>query len=177
MNNTSVIAERLAAQQLSGARARRPEAVVHGLLAVQAQDARAARLTIGSRSTGLSATDVDDALTERKSLVITWLNRGTLHLVESGDYWWLHPLTAPQIAPMNQRRLLQEGVSTAQADRGVDVVAVARPRRAWSDARHGTRVCSGVGVAGGSAGAARTARCVGAPRFPISRRHGPGRRA
>jgi hypothetical protein len=95
---------------------------VERLLAVQAQDARGARLTVRSRSAGLRAADVDDALTVRRSMVITWLNRGTLHLVGADDFWWLHPLTTRQTAVTNRRRLHQEGVSDAQAKRGVDVV-------------------------------------------------------
>jgi hypothetical protein len=120
-----VIAERLAAQQLGGPVARTPEQVVQRLLAVQAQDPRGARLSIRSRSTGLCAADVDDALTTRRSLLVTWLNRGTLHLVTAEDYWWLHPLTTPRLATGNARRLAQEGVSPAQADLGVDLVAEA----------------------------------------------------
>jgi hypothetical protein len=44
----------------------------------------------------LSASDVDAALADR-SLVVSWLNRGTLHLVRAEDYWWPHPLTTPQL--------------------------------------------------------------------------------
>ena len=97
---------------------------MHRLLAVQAQDARGARLAVRSRSVGLRATDVDDALSDGR-LLITWLNRGTLHLVGAEDYWWLHPLTTPQLETGNRRRLRQEGVSEHQAERGVDVVAEA----------------------------------------------------
>jgi len=113
---------RLRSQRLTGPPARTPEEVVTRLLAVQAQDPRGARLAIRARSTGLRAADVDDALTRRRSLVVTWLNRGTLHLVASEDYWWLHPLTTPQLATESRRRLGVEGVSRAQADRGVGVV-------------------------------------------------------
>ena len=120
----AVIRARLTAQQLSGPKARRCEDVVTRLLAVQAQDPRGARLAVRSRSTRLSVADVDDSLTARR-LLITWLNRGTLHLVTPDDYWWLHPLTTPQLATGNVRRLGQEGVSPAQAERGVDVVALA----------------------------------------------------
>ena len=70
----------------------------------------------------MSAADVDAALTERRSLVVSWLNRGTLQLVTGPDYWWLHALTTPQLATGNRRRLRQEGVSAAQAARGIDVV-------------------------------------------------------
>lgn len=117
-----MLAERLTAQLLSGGGASSPERAVGRLLAVQAQDPRGARLAIRSRTTGLSAADVDAALTERRSLLVAWLNRGTLHLVRSEDYWWLHPLTTPQLVTGNARRLAQEGVSPAQTDRGVDVI-------------------------------------------------------
>jgi hypothetical protein len=120
-----VIAERLASQQLSGPPAGSPEEVVERLLAVQAQDPRGARLAIRSRSEGLSAADVDAALTTRRSLVVTWLNRGTLHLVTREDYWWLHPLTAPRQLTSSARRLEQEGVSPAQAERGIEAVVEA----------------------------------------------------
>jgi hypothetical protein len=54
--------------------------------------------------------------------VISWLNRGTLHLVRSEDYPWLHALTTPQLATGNARRLAQEGASPGAADRGVALV-------------------------------------------------------
>jgi hypothetical protein len=118
-----VQAQRFAAQQLSGEPARSPVAVAERLLAIQGQDPRGARLAIRSRTTGLTAADVDRALTRDRSLVITWLNRGTLHLVRSEDYWWLHPLTAkPQFQLGCQRILSGLGVSAASADKGVAVV-------------------------------------------------------
>jgi hypothetical protein len=95
--------------------------VVERLLAVQAQDPRGARLAVRARSVVRQATDVDDALNDGR-LLVTWVNRGTLHLVCADDYWWLHPLTTPQLAVGNQRRLRQEGVSAAQAKRGVAIV-------------------------------------------------------
>lgn len=117
-----LIARRLGAQLLSGTPAATAESVVTRLLAVQAQDPRGARLSIRSRSSVSSVTDVDEALTTRRSLLITTLNRGTLHLVTPTDYWWLHALTTPQLATANARRLGQEGVTPPQADRGVAVV-------------------------------------------------------
>jgi hypothetical protein len=38
------------------------------------------------------------------------------------DYWWLHQLTTPQLAAGNARRLAQEGVPPAAAERGVGVI-------------------------------------------------------
>jgi hypothetical protein len=117
-----VIAERLTAQLLSGAPATDPVAVAERLLAVQAQDPRGFRLAVRSRTAGLTAADVDRALTEERSLVVTWLNRGTLHLVRREDYPWLHALTAPTIASHCSRRLAQEGVTPGAAERGVAAI-------------------------------------------------------
>ena len=117
-------ARRLAAQQLVGPPADGVLQVVDRLLAVQAQDLRAARLAVRARTTGLTAADVDRELQER-TLVVTWLNRGTLHLVRSPDYWWLPRLTTPQLSTGNARRLAQEGVSPDQADRGVAAIEAA----------------------------------------------------
>jgi hypothetical protein len=98
-----------------------PEEVVGRLLAVQAQDGRGFRLAIRSRTTGLTAADVDAALCDRR-LLVTWLNRGTLHLVRSEDYRWLHPLVAPRVVVGVERRLRQLGVDSEDQERGVDVV-------------------------------------------------------
>jgi hypothetical protein len=120
----AVTAERCAAQLLRGDPAGSAEEVAGRLLAIQAQDLRGARLAIRARSAGLSASDVDSALT-RRSLIVTWLNRGTLHLVRSEDYWWLHPLTTPQLRTGNSRRLAQEGVPPEDAERAVAAVRAA----------------------------------------------------
>lgn len=121
---TAVTAQRCAAQLLCGEPARSAEEVAGRLLAVQAQDPRGCRLTVRARTTGLSAADVDAALT-RRSVVVSWLNRGTLHLVRAADYWWLHPLTVPQLSTANARRLAQEGVPPDDAERGVAAVRAA----------------------------------------------------
>lgn len=95
--------------------------VVRRLLATQAQDPRGARLAIRARSTGLTAADVD-AMLDEGAAVVSWLNRGTLHLVASEDYWWLHTLMAPPLLTGNARRLHQEGVPSDAAERAVRAV-------------------------------------------------------
>ena len=120
-----MIAERLAAQLLAGAPALDPVEVTRRILAVQGQDPRGARLAIRARISGLTAEDVDRALTVERSLLITWLNRGTLHLVASEDYRWLHALTTPPLFVGNARRLAQEGVTPSAAERGVAAVQAA----------------------------------------------------
>ena len=120
-----VTTRRLLAQGLIEPAAATPGQVVETLLAVQAQDGRGARLAIrprlSERVTEPSASMVDAALDEG-SLVVNWLNRGTLHLVRAEDHGWLHALTAPRQATANQTRLRQEGVSEKQADRGVGMI-------------------------------------------------------
>lgn len=117
----TILARRLRSQLLSGPPAADPVAAVTRLLAVQAQDLRAARLAIRARARGARAAGVDRLLDDR-TLVISWLARGTLHMVHREDYHWLHALTASQIAVSNARRLEQEGVSPAAAERGVRVI-------------------------------------------------------
>ena len=112
----------MTAQLLAGPPARGPVAVAERLLAIQAQDQRGARLAIRARSDGLTVADVDRALTEERSLLISWLNRGTLHLVRSEDYPWLQSLTTPPLIAGNARRLAQEGVAPDDAARGVAMI-------------------------------------------------------
>jgi hypothetical protein len=126
--SNSVLAERFSAQALSGPPLPDPVAVAERLLAVQGQDPRGVRLAIRARTDGLSAAEVDRALSEDRSLLITWLNRGTLHLVRSEDYPWLQALTTPPLLTSASRRLKQEGVSPDAAER-----AVARIERALAD--------------------------------------------
>jgi hypothetical protein len=116
------IAERLTAQGLSGTPLKRPVDVAERLLAVQGQDPRGARLAVRARTGGLSAADVDRELSEDRSLLITWLNRGTLHLVRSEDYPWLQALTTPPLLTSSTTRLRQEGVSEAAAERGLETI-------------------------------------------------------
>ncbi|HZV75630.1 MAG TPA: winged helix DNA-binding domain-containing protein [Conexibacter sp.] len=119
-----MLAARLTAQQLAGDPARDAVAVAERLLAVQGQDPRGARLAVRARTlgTGTTAADVDHALTDDRTLVISWLNRGTLHLVRREDYPWLHALTTPPLLTGSARRLAQEGVPPADAERGVAAI-------------------------------------------------------
>ncbi len=118
----SLLAARLAAQQLTGPPAASVLAAVQRLLAVQGQDPRGARLAVRARTAGLTVADVDRALTVDRSVRITWLNRGTLHLVAAEDYWWLRELTTPPTLTAVTRRLGQEGVPPDDAERGVAAI-------------------------------------------------------
>jgi hypothetical protein len=114
--------ERLTSQALSGEPLSSPEQVAERLLAVQGQDPRGVRLAVRARTAGVTAADVDRGLSEERSLLITWLNRGTLHLVRSEDYPWLHALTTPPLLTSSTRRLRQEGVSADAAEKGMETI-------------------------------------------------------
>ncbi|MGH2973944.1 MAG: winged helix DNA-binding domain-containing protein [Solirubrobacterales bacterium] len=122
MPTRAIFAERFAAQGLSGPPPRDAAGVAERRLAVQGQDPRGARLAVRARSKGLAAADVDRALSEERSLLITWLNRGTLHLVRSEDYFWLQALTTPPLHTSCARRLRQEGVAPELGERGVETI-------------------------------------------------------
>jgi hypothetical protein len=112
---------RFTAQLLGGSPARTPAQAASQLLALQAQDLRAARLAVRARTRGLTAADVNRALDER-SVVIGWLFRGTLHMVQPDDYGWLLALTAPTQQQAVARRLQQLGYPPARADRAVRLI-------------------------------------------------------
>lgn len=120
-----VLRARLTAQLLAGAPAPDPVAVAERLLAVQGQDPRGFRLAVRARTEGLHASDVDRALTEDRSLVVTWVNRGTLHLIRSEDYPLLHAVTTPPLRTGSERRLVEEGLPPREAKRGVATIVKA----------------------------------------------------
>jgi hypothetical protein len=117
------IAERISAQGLSGEPLRDVAAVPGLLLAVQGQDPRGARLAVRVRTAGLCAADVDRAFSEERSILITWLNRGTLHLVRSEDYPLLQSLMTPPLVTSANRRPRLEGASEAAIERALKTVA------------------------------------------------------
>ena len=78
-----------------------------------------------ARTKGVTVADVDRALTEDRSLLVTWLNRGTLHLVRSEDYPLIQAVTTPSLRTSSERRLGQEGFPPADAERSVAAIVKA----------------------------------------------------
>lgn len=122
VNLRPIYRERFVAQGLSRGVPGGPVAVAERLLAVQGQDPRGFRLAVRARTDGSSAADVGRELSERRTLVVTWLNRGTLHLVRSEDYPLLQSLTTPPLLTSCARRLRQEGVSEAEVERAMATI-------------------------------------------------------
>jgi hypothetical protein len=88
--------ERLHHQRLVGPGARRPEEVVEGLLAVQAQDFAAARWGVAQRVADGDDAGVQEALDAGKILRLHVL-RPTWHFVTPADLRWLVELSAPRV--------------------------------------------------------------------------------
>src|SRR5260370_6670244 len=86
------------------------------------------------RSTGLRATDVNRALNGDRSIVRTWLMRGTLHLVDADDIRWLVQLLGPVFARAGASRHTQLGLDEDLKTRGVAAL-----RRILADAGPMTR--------------------------------------
>jgi hypothetical protein len=103
-------------------------AVAERVLAVQGQDPMGFRLAVRARTKGVTAADVDRALTEERSLVVTWLNRGTLHLVRTEDHALVQAVTTPPLRTRSERRLVELGLPPDAAERGVGAIVKALDR-------------------------------------------------
>ena len=93
--------------------------VVRHVCGIQAQDARAARLSVRARCEGVTAADVDGA-----GLVRTWAWRGTLHLLARDDVPWVLHAIGPWKETARWRQL---GLSEAIYARARKVVLEALP--------------------------------------------------
>ena len=115
---------RSAAQRLTtdSAKGRRPPAILHQVVALQAQVLSAAALGMRVRSIGLRASDVDRALNDERSIVRSWLMRGTLHIVASEDLRWLVQLLGPVFVRASATRHAQLGLDDDLKSRGVAAI-------------------------------------------------------
>src|SRR4051794_39891920 len=112
------------------ARCEEPADVVGRLCAVQAQDYRQSLWAIGARLRSGTADDVERAI-EQRSILRTWLVRGTIHFVRPGDVRWLLALAAPRLAAADARSGAPLGLTAAQIDRCAELLsdALAGDRR------------------------------------------------
>jgi winged helix DNA-binding protein len=136
LSDTLVLRLRAQAQRLTAATGRRstPAAVLRDICGLQAQLMSAAGLGLRVRSAGLNAGIVKRALNQDRSVVRTWLMRGTLHLVAAEDLGWLLSLLGPIFATGSATRHAQLGL-----DRDLKLRAVDRIRRILADAGPLTR--------------------------------------
>lgn len=95
---------------------------VRDLVGLQAQDLGAAALSVRVRTPGSVAADVKQTLTRDRTIVRTWLMRGTLHLVAAEDLDWLVTALGPALAAGGRSRRAQLGLDDETAERAVRVV-------------------------------------------------------
>ncbi|MDP9297516.1 MAG: winged helix DNA-binding domain-containing protein [Actinomycetota bacterium] len=123
MNDERARRARVRAQLLCGSRLRRdPADVVSAIVGVQAQDETVAALSIRARTSGLVAADLWEAVSDARSVVLTWSLRGTRHLHHADDVRWLVGLLGPLFGRPG-RRAQQLGISGRL---GVNAVRVVR---------------------------------------------------
>src|SRR5690349_2658822 len=89
---------------------------------IQAQDPHAARLGIRARCRGITAAAVDAARADR-SLMRSWVMRGTLHVFPAEDAAWLLSLFSERELRWARNRIHKlMGLDRADQDRAVAVV-------------------------------------------------------
>ncbi len=96
--------------------------IVKELCGIQAQDARAATLGVRVRSAGLLATDVEYARVQERTIIRTWGQRGTLHLLATEDLGWLLPLFGPVFIAGDRRRREELGLDEDTCARAISVI-------------------------------------------------------
>jgi hypothetical protein len=90
--------------------------------ALQAQAFDAARHQVRVRSEGLTARAVNQAFEQERSVVRTWLMRGTLHLCAADDLRWLIGVFGPAVNQFGASRRKNLGLDDATCAHGIAVI-------------------------------------------------------
>lgn len=70
----------------------------------------------------MQTTDVMKALNEDRSIVRTWLMRGTLHLIASDDLSWMLGILGPVFAAGDKARHAQLGLDATTKSKGIEAI-------------------------------------------------------
>ena len=106
-------------QLLAGPRPRNVADAVRRVGALQAQSTPAVRMAVRARTQGLTQADFDDALATSRTVVRTWLMRGTIHLVAAEDVGWMVDLIGPSVRARYRRRREQLGLTDELCERAL----------------------------------------------------------
>jgi hypothetical protein len=106
-----------------------PNRVLKEVCGVQAQEAPAAALALRARSAGLTSVGVEQARVEERSIVRTWCQRGTLHLLAAEDVGWLLDLLGPVFIAGGRRRNLELGLDEDTLTKGIHILRNALSNR------------------------------------------------
>ncbi len=112
---------RLSALGIARPSAGSPVEAVRHLLALQGQDYAGALWSIGLRTPGATAADVEAAL-DRGDIVRSWPFRSTLHVVAAEDLGWMLAVTADREYAAAAGRHRQLGLTGADFDRAERIV-------------------------------------------------------
>ena len=102
---------RLHAQGLGTQRSETVSETARAVGAIQAQDRLGEQLGIGTRSTNLTAANVDQARLTDRTVVRNWLMRGTLHLLPAEDLRWMLDLLGEAMDAKAHKRRRDLGIS------------------------------------------------------------------
>jgi hypothetical protein len=118
-----LLGERIARHGLAGAGAASVLDAVRRTTAVQAQDNLASRLGMRVRAAAHTDADVEAAIVLDRSIVRTWLLRGTIHLVAAADLRWLLRLVGPGVLRTFRARWERLGLTDELLDAYLETVA------------------------------------------------------
>jgi len=121
--HSALLGERIARHGLADRHDETVAAAVARTTAVQAQDNFASRLGVRARAAGVSDEDVRTAIEAERSVVRTWLMRGTIHLVASADLRWLLRIFGPAVIRKYGTRWDQLGLTQDLRDKTAAVLA------------------------------------------------------
>lgn len=107
---------RLEAQGLGKSRWATPAEAARGCGGAQSQDRIGGLLALRARTSGLTAAAVERAQFEQRSIVRSWLMRGTLHTVAAADLRWMLALLGPEMDRKALKRRADLGIDDAIRD-------------------------------------------------------------
>ena len=116
-----MLKRRLATQMLQSERFSSAAEVVRLLGCVQSQEYAHALWSLGMRTSGLGAAEVQ-AEFDRGDFLRTHILRPTWHFVAAEDIRWILEVTAPRVQKLNQTIYRKEGLDPATLDRGVALI-------------------------------------------------------
>lgn len=115
----ALLGERIARHGLGTHRTDSPLAATLLTTAIQAQDPLASRLGLRVRASGLTDDGVLRAIDTDRTVVRTWLMRGTIHLVAATDLRWMVRLIGPAVARKFRSRRRELGLTDDVLERAV----------------------------------------------------------
>jgi hypothetical protein len=113
--------QRLHNQQIASTSFQTPAALVAWLGAMQAQEYGQSKWAIGVRLPGCTDAMVEQALADR-SILRSWVMRGTLHTVAAADIHWMLDLLAPRLIAGSAGRQRQLGLESPTLHRSLQLL-------------------------------------------------------